>query len=94
MLSVREVFVCLLCAGHGHFLFHRYEGIEVVITGDAVEKMSRQFGTAYLALAQHIAQGSQAVPVGHDEIRLLGVRRVSSQVADSQALLNYPWHQI
>ena len=83
MLSVGEAFVCLLCAGHGSFLFHRYEGIEVVITGDAVEKMSRQLRAAYLALAQHIAQGGQAVPVGHDESRLLNVRRVGSQVANS-----------
>jgi hypothetical protein len=45
--------------------------------------MSRQLGAAYFALAQHIAQGGQAVPVGHDEIRLLSVRRVGSQVADS-----------
>ena len=83
MLFIGEALVCLLCAGHGRFLFYRYEGIEVVITGDAVKKMSRQFGATYLALAQHIAQGGQAVPVGHDVNRLLGVRRVSSQVADS-----------
>ena len=83
MLSVREALVCLVCAGHGSFLFHRYEGIEVVITGDTVEKMSRQLGAAYLALAQHIAQGGQTVPVGHDENRLLNVRRVGSQVANS-----------
>jgi hypothetical protein len=45
--------------------------------------MSRQLRAAYLALAQHIAQGGQAVPVGHDESRFLGVRRVGSQVANS-----------
>jgi hypothetical protein len=45
--------------------------------------MSRQLGAAYLALAQHIAQGGQAVPVGHDESRLLNVRRVGSQAANS-----------
>ena len=83
MLSVGQVFVCLLCPGHGSFLFHRYKGIEVFITGDTVEKMSRQLGAAYLALAQHISQGGQAVPVGHDKSRLLGVRKVGSQVADS-----------
>jgi len=83
MLSVREALVCLVCAGHGSFLLHRYEGIEVVITGDAVEKMPRQLGAAYLALPQHIAQGGQTVPMGHDESRLLNVRRVGSQVADS-----------
>ena len=83
MLSVREALVCLLCAGHGSFFFHRYEGIEVVITGDAVEKMSRQLGAAYFALAQHIAQGGQTVPVGHNESKLLNVRRVGSQAANS-----------
>ena len=83
MFPVREALVCLLCAGHGSFFFHCYEGIEVVITGDAVEKMSRQLGAAYFALAQHIAQGGQTVPVGHTESRLLNVRRVGSQAANS-----------
>ena len=92
MLTLGQALVCDSGRGHGAGLVYRNKCIEIAVFIDPVQTMTRQFGTADLAPAQHVAKCGEAVLVEHGKAGQ--VRFLCVTATPGMGLFNNPGNEV
>ena len=90
MLVPGQVLVSLLGSSQCAFFIHSDKCIQVTVAIDTLEEMACQLSAADLTATQHVTQGSQVVPMGHNKKG--SVRK--SQHRAGLVSLNHPRNQV